>query len=118
MPMDYGFWVEVPDGSGRIVATFRAFDPELGCDEGGDLELFLLADSRAAGVERARTYGIMNPSLKRSDKDFWITDEDVQAVLSSKTGAVWRRGDLDRDERPGQYRKIEQWPGTLEQRRR
>jgi hypothetical protein len=115
---DSDFWVEAPGREGAVVAHFRAFDPNLGCEEGGDLELFLLADSGQAVIERARGFGIVSPVLTNKGKDFWITDEEVEAVLSSKQGAVWRRGDLDRDERPGQYRHIRDWPGTYEQRRR
>ena len=114
---DSDFWVEVPGRGGAVVAHFRAFDPNLGCDEGGDLELFVLADNCQAAIERAQGFGIHSPVLTKKGKDFWITDEDVEAVLASKKGAVWRRGDLDSDERPGQYRNIRDWPGTYSGRR-
>jgi hypothetical protein len=113
---DEGFWVEQPVGGGSVVAHFSAYDPHLGCEEGGDLELFLVADNREAALDRARGFGILYPVLKSKSKDFWVTDEDVEAVLSSKAGAVWRRT-VDRDERPGQYRNIKDWPGTFAARR-
>ncbi len=114
MGKDVGFWVEAP-GAG-LVAQFSAYDPDLGCDEGGDLEVFLFAQSQAAVKERARGLGIPYPGLKR-DKDWsWVTAEDVQAAMSSEDGAVWRRG---RDwDPPGHYRSIRDWPGTFEKRRR
>jgi len=113
MGKDVGFWVQAPEGG--LVASFSAFDPELGCDEGGDLEVFLFADSQAAIKQRARTLGIPYPGLKRDNDSTWITVEDVQAAVSSEDGAVWRRGrDVDP---PGQYRNIREWPGTYEQPR-
>jgi hypothetical protein len=114
MGKDVGFWVEAPEGG--LVASFSAFDPELGCDEGGDLEVLLFADSQVAIKQRARALGIPYPGLKRDKDATWVTAEAVQAAVSSEDGAVWRRA---RDwDPPGQYRNIRDWPGTYEQRRR
>jgi hypothetical protein len=105
MGKDVGFWVEASGGG--LVAHFSAYDPELGCAEGGDLEVFLFAESHAALKERARGLGIPYPGLKR-DKDLnWVTAEYVPAAVSSEGSAVWRRG---RDwDPPGQYRHIRDW---------
>jgi hypothetical protein len=114
MGKDVGFWVEAPGGG--LVASFSALDPELGCDEGGDLEVFLFADSQAAIKQRARELGIPYPGLKRDKDSTYVTADDVEAAVSSADGAVWRRvRDWDP---PGQYRNFRDWPGTYEQRRR
>jgi hypothetical protein len=110
---DVGWWVEAPGGG--FVAQFLAFDPDLDCEEGGDLEVFLFAKSHAAVKERARGLGISYPGLKWDRHKELVMDEDVQAAVSSELGAVWRRRDWDP---PGRYRKIKDWPGTYEQRRR
>lgn len=90
-----------------MVARFSAYDPEIDCDPSGFLlDLFLLGDGHAAVKERARPFGIMHPGLKWDRHKEVVTDEDVQAVLSSDSGAVWRR-DTDGD---GQYRDIRDWP--------
>ncbi len=113
MGKDLGFWVEVPGGG--LVAQFSAFDPHLGCEEGGDLAVFLFGETQAAVKERARGLGIAYPGLKWDRHKDVITGEDVQAAVSSETGAVWRRRDWDPE---GKYRNIKDWPGTYEQRRR
>ncbi|MGH3481524.1 MAG: hypothetical protein ACRDQD_32500 [Nocardioidaceae bacterium] len=114
MGKDVGFWVEAPVGG--LVASFSAFDPELGCDEGGDLEVFLFADSQAAIKQRARELGVPSPGPKRDKDSTWVTATDVEAAVSSEDGAVWRWA---RDwDPPGQYRNIRDRPGTYEQPRR
>jgi hypothetical protein len=74
------------------------------CTAGGDLDLFLFADSRAAAAKRARRLGIHGVRLQ--SKGTWIADEDVNAVLASEAGAVWRRN----TDGAGQYRSIKAWP--------
>ncbi len=56
MGKDVGFWVDAPGGG--LVACFLAFHPALGCEEGGDLEVFVSGDSHAAVKARAREFGI------------------------------------------------------------
>jgi hypothetical protein len=65
---DEGFWVEVPGPSGSVVAHFSAYDPHLGCEEGADLELFLLADDHEAALDRARGFGILHPAADLSKR--------------------------------------------------
>jgi hypothetical protein len=95
-----------------MVACFSAYDPEIDCDPSGFLlDLFLLGDDHAAVKERARPLGIMHPGLKWDRHKEVVTDEDVQAVLSSDSGAVWRR-DTDSD---GEYRDIRDWPEGVDE---
>ena len=111
MGKDVGFWVEAPGGG--VVAFFHAIDPEFFCDPDGYLELFLHADSQSAVKERARGFGITYPGLKWDRRREWITDDDVQGVVSSASGAVWRR-ETDDTDGTGKYRDIKDWPPKAE----
>jgi hypothetical protein len=91
------------------VALFHAIDPALYCGEGGYLDLFLFADSQSAIKERARGLGIPYPGLKWDRHKEWITDEDMQAVVSSSSGAVWQR-DTDITDGASRYCDIKDWP--------
>jgi len=95
-------WVDAPGGG--VVAWFSAWDPVLDCESGGDLELYLHAESRTAAAKRARRLGVHG--VRWVGKGAWISDEDVSAVLSSDARAVWRRN----TDESGWYRSIEEWP--------
>jgi hypothetical protein len=107
MGKDVGFWVEGPGGG--VVALFYAVDAEICGDPGCFLDLFLFADTQSAVKERARGFGITYPGLKWDRRREWITDDDVQAVVSSVSGAVWRR-ETDETDGASQYRDIKDWP--------
>lgn len=94
-----GSWTHAPGGG--VIACFYGVDPTVDC---GDLELYIHADTRSEAVRRAKRLGMHGGALK--SRGVRISDDDVNALLSSGTDVLWRR---DTDE-PGCWRSLDEWP--------